>query len=507
MKIRSGAAIVAACALLAAPAGAEAASMDTYVDDDSANLGPTCPLANPCQRIDIALLDTLAGGTVHVAPGTYSGAAHQNMAVGGGRSVIHEGAQFAAILDSGGTFSSIDVQATGAGTISGFDFVGHVGIQLQGNATITGNRFSRTINNAQGVSTNGTVTSTTTISNNQFTDAPGATDTKFGVSLGAGATPVIQNNLFANLSNAINVLGASPQIVGNEFTGVHYDGGGGGFGVKVREGGASGSNPTIAENFFHDAPLPDNNTSAVSVAKVANNINPVGATLRRNRIFDHGSGVVVFDTNAPVTLDGDLVLASSNSIDIGESTAIPGDGDVTATNITAGAIRLVGNAMEDPDLTLDSSIVSFIYDPGATSETHGCVITFSRGNATGSLDNGCDTYLTTADPQFIDDDPPFGDWENNDYRLAAGSPLIDAGNPAASGSLALGGNARAIPGTCGAAARRDIGAYEFDPGCPPAAGAGGAGTGDQATPPKKKCKKGQKLKKGKCKKKRKRRKK
>ena len=271
------------------------------------------------------------------------------------------------------------------------------------------------------MSTNGTVTSTTTISNNQFTDAPGATDTKFGVSLGAGATPVIQNNLFANLSNAINVLGASPQIVGNEFTGVHYDGGGGGFGVKVREGGASGSNPTIAENFFHDAPLPDNNTSAVSVAKVANNINPVGATLRRNRIFDHGSGVVVFDTNAPVTLDGDLVLASSNSIDIGESTAIPGDGDVTATNITAGAIRLVGNAMEDPDLTLDSSIVSFIYDPGATSETHGCVITFSRGNATGSLDNGCDTYLTTADPQFIDDDPPFGDWENNDYRLAAGA--------------------------------------------------------------------------------------
>ena len=96
----------------------------------------------------------------------------------------------------------------------------------------------------------------------------------------------------------------------------------------------------------------------------------------------------------------------------------------------------------------------------------------------------------------------------NDYHLAAGSPMIDMGEPddPGPGALDVDGDPRAlaVAAQCVTppAGRRDIGADEFVTTCPPPA------TPPGTTPPtKKKCKKGRKLKKGKCvKKKRKKRK-
>ena len=65
-----------------------------------------------------------------------------------------------------------------------------------------------------------------------------------------------------------------------------------------------------------------------------------------------------------------------------------------------------------------------------------------------------------------------------DYHLAQGSPLVDAGDPAAQQGLDLAGNPLVADGNGDGAARRDIGAYEL-PGpaqLPPNGGGQGADT-------------------------------
>jgi hypothetical protein len=77
---------------------------------------------------------------------------------------------------------------------------------------------------------------------------------------------------------------------------------------------------------------------------------------------------------------------------------------------------------------------------------------------------------TGADPNFDDPVRGFADQGGGDYRLLHGSALIDRGEAAAGGSATdLAGLARVVdgkPGVNGATARRDIGAYEYQPGLP-----------------------------------------
>jgi hypothetical protein len=96
-----------------------------------------------------------------------------------------------------------------------------------------------------------------------------------------------------------------------------------------------------------------------------------------------------------------------------------------------------------------------------------------------NLDNmgasGISTYLPTGVTNFA---PGFVDAAGGNFHLAPGSALVDAGDPAAPapGALDIDGDARALAGTCGGEARRDIGADELAPDCAPA-GDGGAGDG------------------------------
>jgi len=79
--------------------------------------------------------------------------------------------------------------------------------------------------------------------------------------------------------------------------------------------------------------------------------------------------------------------------------------------------------------------------------------------------------------------PGFADAAGLDFRLVAGSPLIDAGEPGAlaagQSTVDLAGLARLVDGNGDGEARRDIGAYEYQPPAPPA----GGGTTTTTTPP------------------------
>ena len=94
----------------------------------------------------------------------------------------------------------------------------------------------------------------------------------------------------------------------------------------------------------------------------------------------------------------------------------PARASATATNVT---VLANGAFVNGADLTLDSSIVGGL---GIGSDAD-CTITHSRGPTMGTDPTGCDAFQTTADPMFVDP-------ANGDLHLAAGSPMIDLGNPA-----------------------------------------------------------------------------
>ena len=100
-------------------------------------------------------------------------------------------------------------------------------------------------------------------------------------------------------------------------------------------------------------------------------------------------------------------------------------------------------------------------------------------NLDGTGEAGSATYLPSEVTALA---PGFVDAAGGNYHLAPGSPLIDAGDPAApaAGELDLDGDPRALAGACPAGAgRRDIGADEFVPTCDPVppGGTGSAGPG------------------------------
>jgi hypothetical protein len=82
--------------------------------------------------------------------------------------------------------------------------------------------------------------------------------------------------------------------------------------------------------------------------------------------------------------------------------------------------------------------------------------------------SGSGTGNINSNPLFVDPDGPDNDpntWQDNDYRLATGSPCIDSGDPAfvpPPGRMDLDGRYRVWDGSHDGVARVDMGACEFD---------------------------------------------
>lgn len=446
---------------LAIPASATAATV--YVDDDSL---PSFPCgttsSDPCQTIGVGLDQANPGDTVQVDGGDYN----ESVTVDGGRTLL--GQEFRGVAEGmpviEGAAGSYAVVVGGAGappTVSGFSIHSPSGpMRIDGSgATVETNVFDEETPPAFGPSHLTVQGDNAVIRDNAFSNpVPG--DKQAGISV-AGDNVTISGNTFSGLQNAIrDNFGTGLVIDDNTITGTNNAGGLQGYAIQIGSGSGGDADATLTDN-----EVSGNVGTSFGIYITDNDgAGPAGvvtATLKRNRLFGNGDpsgiGVVVQAASPAVTMDSDVVAGWGTGVNLSDSSPDSG-GDVLARNVTVVSATAPFK-LDGPDLTLDSSIVAggAIANANALSS---CTITFSRGPAIGAAANGCDAFQTAADPDFVSP-------ETNDYHLQTGSPLIDAGNPAApaAGSLDFEGDARAIVGICGSPVRRDIGADEFDPGC------------------------------------------
>ena len=324
------------------------------------------------------------------------------------------------IDNSPSTVAAVTITGSG-GAVDGFEIrSAHQPLSIAGVAIVTGNDFPTTTTPTNNYDLSvAAVTGNVTIAGNEFSDdGAGANHTGIFMTPTVATNLLIEGNTFSGLQAAIfqQSGNGSPMIAGNTITGLHDFG----HGVVVYQG-----SPVISENTI-DSGVGNNNGISVFDTN-----GPVGATLSRNTISGLTNGLVVADTSLPVTMDGD-VIAGNGFTGLQMSLG----GDVTATNVTMFDNIDADIRVQDSVLTLDSSIV----DDVARIGTATCAISFSRGFTVpppGGDPTNCDDFQSAADPMFVG---------GGDYHLLAGSPMIDAGNPAApgAGALDIDGDPRAL---------------------------------------------------------------
>jgi Right handed beta helix region len=467
--VASRALLAAAIAALLLPAGARAA--DTFVDqtkpDDTADcLTP----ATACKTIIGALGKSGPGDTTFVVAPAVQTTYAENIGLNAGRSLVALGTNPALTIidngDGGGVQPAVFVPPppTGAagGTVSGFTIRSDFQALLaQSPVTVQNNIFDEgtppTSFLGGDVQIDGTADGSL-VDNNQFRDpTPTAGENQFGVRLLGSST--VSGNVFDDFVAAIvtTAAGGTPMITGNEITGTRV-GQNAGVGISVNSG-----DPTIVGNNLHDPFFATMNDTITGISLDDALGNLVGATLRRNTVTGHRWGVVVEDVNGPVTLDSDLLVTNRHAglRQVDSAGDDVGIADVSASNLTIFDTSDPNVAFEvevnqsNANLTLDSSTIGDLGINNQGSST--CSISFSRGPTT--TGDSCDLFQTTAAPMFVG---------GGNYHLTLGSPMIDAGNPAApsSASLDIDGLARAVSGDGSCPAERDMGADEFVPAMP-----------------------------------------
>ncbi|MDX6670686.1 MAG: hypothetical protein QOI91_1049 [Solirubrobacteraceae bacterium] len=146
-----------------------------------------------------------------------------------------------------------------------------------------------------------------------------------------------------------------------------------------------------------------------------------------------------------VTIDG-----NSTPDSVGAFTNASGAGQSASITVRDSIIRDVGHALSsnaDPGATTSISTDYSDYDNSGNLVTGG-----------GSIPS--ETNRLNVDPQFVNA-------AAGDFRLSAGSPVVDAGMPGGLGAgeltTDLAGSPRLLDGNGDCGVRRDIGAFEFSP--------------------------------------------
>lgn len=444
------AAFMAGMALaLAAPAIAAAA--DLYVDAQTGDDANACTLAAPCATIGAAIAASEPNDRVLVDNGSYA----ETVTLAEGRSLVAE--NFVAadgdgkpVLD-GGAGAAVVVPESGAGLIQGFVIRGDASpqVSLTGAAEVRGNTFDDPDATGSVVSVQ-TAGVGTIIEDNNFNDpAPSETRGRLGIYVPSGSA-TIGGNTFARLMIGVHAskpsAGRVTTIARNEITALHnwpVQGRG------IMVSGAGAGDVIVSENRVAGAI----NSNVIGIQPGA------GTRLVRNEVTGVHTGVSVGAGVTGASMDGDRIWGTT-----GDGVRLFALADETrpslsARNVTVWGTTGVSFRVENGDLTVDSAIAQAIgFNEAAT-----CTVSNSRANelyTAGNSPTGCDGFQTSADPMLADP-------ANGDLHLLAGSPMIDAGDPAEpeAGAIDFDGDARAIDGIvdCEDAPRRDIGADEFVP--------------------------------------------
>ena len=475
----------AICAVCAAPAGASAATY--YVNEDRPDDSGDCQFVfTACKTIAGAVTKAGDNDTILIDGGDYSDSA-----------VVPDAGQTLSGQDFDGDTDMPAVVDAGAGAPLSLTNAGNTiqGLTLRGNtrsigvaatAEIRDNTFDDPDQPTEGeiVIANASA-SGTEISGNTFTD-PNNVFFTMGTQ---GDTAIYQNSVDADLSitgNSFHGFQASIHldssnanflIADNVITGIH---GLGGTGIGVYQADLVA---TIVHNTISD-PAETSTTGTHGINTFGNPGDDTRVELRRNLITEMPVGVRI-DDGPGVSFNSDMIVGNlSYGVDAKDSSPHAGtEADLNMTNVTLWDNSIDLN-MANNDLVFDSGIIQ---DPIVLAGTTQCEITNSRGPTT--TGTNCETFQTSADPGFL---------AGGGYRLAAGSPMIDAGSPAspvAPNNLDRDGDARALDGTpsCPIVPIRDIGADEFVAGtasCPVGSTPVTTGPAPQLAPPpkKKKCK-------------------
>jgi hypothetical protein len=446
--------------LFAAPALAT----DRFVDDSAAvsqNTGDcssTNPIpANPhiCRTIAYAISQSSSGDTIHVGGGTYLESVTLAAGVSLRRDDFSPPVTTGPAIVDGGASSAVTIPS-GSAEVRGLTLeggamnVGSLTVQGSASPTLAGNTFDDTAPNPQLEVTGGSPL----ITGNTFTGVDDGS-TRRAISIFGPGSPVIRGNTISDFYGGILAAPQTGQVMldvhDNTITGINdSDGSAIGVGIQLNHD----TEGTMADNVIAPA-----GGQAFGIGIDAN-LEEAGLSLHlvRNRITDFPTGGVHVagggqGLGGPLTISGDLIARNESGLFAQMLTGGVQVENATITDSLGGSDVILNG---DTALTLDSTIIGApIFINGVDNS---CAISFSRGPTTSGTD--CQSFQTSADPQFAD--PAAGD-----YHLLAGSPMIDAGNPAPP-SLAtdLDGDPRAVEGDGDCDGRRDIGADEFVPASP-----------------------------------------
>lgn len=452
--------------------------------------------------IQAAIDACVAGDVVIVADGTYAGAGNKDLDFGGraitvrsasddpntciidcegsGRGFYFHTNETAAAVVQGLTIRHGNVTSSSPGGYYGGGVYCNGSNPTLTNCTITGNRA----NPGGGVSL---VNASPSIMNN--TIAGNSAEYGGGLSVESSSSPTITHNTItgnsaSSLGGGLNLAFSSPTVANNTIAGNTAHTAGGLYLLY--------SSPMIVNNT-----ISSNNASVAGGGLSLSSSSPtiVNNMVTGNRASGFGAGLYLKDSSPTIannTIAGNRVLTYGGGLYLSASAPTIANNTITGNNAYyAGGLYLSSSSP-----TIANTIVAFnssgIYGSGGSPTLwYNCVYGNATYNYSGIPDPTGTSGNISADPLFRNPNGPDNDpntLTDNDYRLAAGSPCIDAGSNGAvpadtpdldgDGNLTeplpfdLAGLPRFVddsvtpdcpwaPGTCGTAPIVDLGAYEL----------------------------------------------
>jgi hypothetical protein len=205
-----------------------------------------------------------------------------------------------------------------------------------------------------------------------------------------------------------------------------------------------------------------------------------GGVIERTRVNARDTGILALAGTTSVR-DSLVKVSAGNSVGLQAQAITNGaDADMDVDGVTLlgpGGLQPVGvfaytGIASSTSVTLHNSLIRGFGEPlrvygavgGGTSTV---TASYSDYDASGNDISPINSVVTESNITNAAN-PGFADVVNGDYSLLPSSPLVDAGDPASADGLDLNGKPRIVDGNGDRAARRDIGAFEFQPAPPPA---------------------------------------